>query len=63
MYTRQEDREVEKICYDNNHIEDVLDEIKTNFQNYFTRFITLDAGRVLSNNDIKRLADKFALRM
>lgn len=62
MYTRQEDREVEKICYDSNHIEDVLGEIKTNFQNYFTRFITLDAGRVLSDKDIKRLADKFGIK-
>lgn len=62
MYTRQEEREVEKICYDNNHIEDVVAEIKINFQNYFSRFITLDAGRVLSDKDIKKLANKFGIK-
>lgn len=61
MYTRQEEREVEVICYDNKHIEHVLNEININFKNYFDRFIVLDGGRILSKADIKKLADKFGI--
>ena len=39
MYTKMNNSGVEDICYEQGHVERVLDEIKQNFDEYFLRFL------------------------
>lgn len=48
MYTHQEERSVEAVCYDNDHIDKVMNNIKTKFEEYFKDFIELEAGYSIS---------------
>lgn len=56
MYTHQEERSVEAICYEKNHVDRVLNNIKKKFDSYFKNFIELEAGYTVSQETIKKLA-------
>jgi hypothetical protein len=51
--------DIEKICYDPDHISQVLSEIKGNFHDYFMSFIETDAGNAPSDERFRELAQHF----
>jgi hypothetical protein len=51
--------DIEDICYEAEHIDKVLSEIKINFRNYFDKFIDSEAGNALSNEYALKLARHF----
>lgn len=59
MYTSIKNQSIEDICYEHNHIDKVLAEIKLNFELYFNSFIETKAGTVPSSSDLKKLQEKF----
>lgn len=61
MYAHQEERSVEEVCYKTNHIDKVIESINNTFKKYFDKFIMLEAGRITSEEEIKRLAEKFGV--
>lgn len=61
MYTHHEERSVEEICYKTNHIDKVIESIDNSFKKYFDKFIMLQAGRIASEEEIKKLAEKFGV--
>lgn len=62
MYRHQEERSVEKICYEQKHIEKVLDAIKAKFADYYNDFIQLEAGYAVSERDIQKIATKLGVQ-
>lgn len=61
MYAHQEERSVEEVCYKINHIDKVIESINNTFKKYFDKFIMLEAGRIASEEEIKRLAERFGV--
>lgn len=61
MYTRRDERSVEKICYEEKHVEVVLDEIKRNFNKYFQRFIETNAGNSITAESFANLQKHFGV--
>ena len=53
---------IEDICYENEHIERVLTEIKGNFHDYFQQFIETESGQTIDRESIKKLAEKLGAR-
>lgn len=51
--------DIEDICYEAEHIDKVLSEIKINFRNYFDKFIDSEAGNALWNEYALKLARHF----
>lgn len=56
MYTHQEERSVEAICYKKDHVDRVVNIIEKKFDSYFKDFIELEAGYTVSQETIKKLA-------
>lgn len=52
---------IEDICYDEDHIETVLSEIKANFHDYFNKFIDTESGNTIGDESIKKLASAFGI--
>ncbi|AXI08444.1 hypothetical protein CUC15_05715 [Oceanobacillus zhaokaii] len=50
---------IEDICYDSDHIEQVLTEIKLNFHDYFSDFLQSEAGNGLSDDYVVNLVKHF----
>jgi len=50
---------VESICYEPDHIQQVLTEIKANFHDYFSRYIETENGHSLDGSGLDQLAEKF----
>ncbi len=50
---------IEDICYEMPHINKVLNEIRKNIPDYFTRYIESEAGESVLDDDIALLAKKF----
>lgn len=50
--------DIEDMCYENKHIEQVLTEIKSNFYNYFRQFVETESGQILERETIKEIAEK-----
>lgn len=61
MYRHQEERAVESICYDQVHIDKVVDVIKIRFSEYFNDFITLGAGSCVSEKKIQKIATNLGI--
>lgn len=55
MYTRTEYRDVEPICYENDHINKVVSRIKENFPAYFERFLETEGGIGITAKDFAQL--------
>lgn len=51
--------DIEEICYEKDHIELVLSEIKANFYDYFQKFIETEAGSVPNHESLVMLAQHF----
>lgn len=62
MYRHQEERSIESICYEQEHIDKVLDAIKAKFKDYFNDFIMLEAGYAVSEKDIQKIAFKLGVQ-
>jgi hypothetical protein len=62
MYTHQEEREVESKCYDLEHVDMVLSEIKRSFDEYYDRYILSEAGKIMTAEEIEKIATKFGVQ-
>ena len=62
MYTKSPERNVEAVCYKEEHIQSVLSEIKNNFDGYFRRFIETNAGRSLSEEQFRSLRQRIGVQ-
>lgn len=56
MYTHQEERSVESVCYEKGHVDKVLNVINNKFASYFKDFIELEAGYAVSEETIQKVA-------
>ena len=63
MYTRMDNSGVEDVCYEQDHVELVLDAIKRNFDDHFMRFLDSIGGKGLSLEDIQGLQKKFGIEI
>lgn len=50
---------IEDICYEKDHIDQILTEIKANFQDYFHDFLYTDGGNIIDDENLKKLAEHF----
>ncbi len=62
MYTHQEERSVEAVCFENDHIDKVMHVIKTKFEEYFQLFIELEAGYSISEKAALELSKVFKVQ-
>ena len=53
MYAHQDEWDVEEICYDDSHIDKVIEELRKNFDGYFEQFIETEAGAGVSEQAFK----------
>ena len=63
MYTKMDNSGVEDICYEQEHVEKVLDVIKKNFDQHFIRFLESSGGTGISLEDIQALQKKFGIKV
>lgn len=63
MYTRMDNSGVEDVCYEQAHVEKVLESIKKNFEPYFMRFLDSTGGKGVSLQDIQGLQQKFRIEV
>ncbi len=63
MYTKMDNSGVEDVCYEQEHIDKVLAEIKKNFDEYFMRFLDSTGGKGVSLEDIQGLQKKFGIEV
>jgi hypothetical protein len=61
MYTRQDERSVEKICYEQEHVNKVLKIIKDNFPKEFDNFLASEAGYRATEHDIQKFANSLGI--
>lgn len=61
MYTRMDNSGVEDICYEQEHVEKVLEVIKKNFDQHFIRFLECTGGTGISLADLQNLQRKFGI--
>ena len=59
MYTSNEFRDVEDICYEEEHVQKVINSIRSNFDKYFTGYINSHAGKGVSPESFAELQKKF----
>lgn len=62
MYAHQDEWHVEEICYDDAHVEKVINEIRKNFDGYFEQFIQTEAGAGVSDRAFKDLQKAFGTK-
>ncbi len=63
MFVGSEERTIEEVCYEKEHIEKVLKVIKENFDKYFTKFIETENGIVMSKEEIDEIANDIGIRV
>lgn len=63
MYTKIHDIAVEDKCFNQEHVEKVLNTIKHNFEPYFVRFLDSAGGKNLSMDKIQRLQQVFGTKV
>ena len=61
MYAFQNERNVEKICYEQNHVDKVLEIIKMTFPKYFADFLAFEGKAGLTELDIQQIADSLGI--
>ena len=57
MYSHQEEHSIEKVCYEQGHIQKVIEVIKERFGYYFDDFIKSEAGNIISEEEAKKNAN------
>lgn len=50
---------IEEICYEDEHVNQVVEEIKANFSHYFNLYLETEDGQKISEKDFEELAKKF----
>lgn len=60
MYTNQDERDVEVVCYNQDHIKKVLTLIRKNFDKYFDNFLE-ESGSLISKEKIEQIQEKFGI--
>lgn len=60
MYTNQDERDVEVVCYNQDHIKKVLTLIRKNFDKYFDNFLE-ESGSLISKEKIEQIQEKFGV--
>jgi hypothetical protein len=60
LYTKQ-DESVEDVCYEQIHIDKILEAIQRKFEEYFPRFLETSAGKGVSEVDFSELQKKFGI--
>ena len=63
MYTRMDNSGVEDVCYEQEHVEKVLNVIRKNFDQHFNRFLDSTGGKGISLEDIQVLQKKFGIEV
>lgn len=63
MYTNQDERDVESVCYEQDHIEKVLTLIRKNFDQYFRNFIEAESGLYISKEDVDKIGTNLGIRI
>ncbi|EJL63766.1 hypothetical protein [Flavobacterium sp. CF136] len=58
-YLREQDSSIEEICYKQEHIDKVWDEIKQVIPEYFQRCIDTEGGHTIQDSEVDKLAEKF----
>lgn len=53
--------DIEEICYEEEHIKKVLEEIKINFNRYFDNYISTEAGVRITEKSFKDISDNLGL--
>jgi len=61
VYAFHEDRSVESICYEQDHINKVLEVIKETFSKYFEDFLVYGDSAIPSSSDIQGVADALGI--
>lgn len=61
MYAFQDERSVEKICYEQNHVNKVLDIIRDTFSKYFSDFLAYEGMAGLTDRDVQKVADSLGV--
>lgn len=61
MFVDNESWDVEEICYDHTHIQNVVSEIKKNFDTYFEKYIQTEAGNGISQEDFEKMKRKMGI--
>ena len=62
MFVQANYESVEQVCYDERHIQQVLESITKMFDGYFERYLLSKAGKGLSEEDISSLQSKFCIK-
>ena len=60
MYAHQ-DIWIEDNCYDQEHVDEVVEEIRNNFDEYFSSFIETESGKDISTDDFEKLKKKMGV--
>ncbi len=63
MYTKMDNSGVEEQCYEERHIQNVLEAIKSNFEFYFQHFIETGAGTGITAADFARLQKRMGISL
>ncbi|WP_205623783.1 hypothetical protein [Flavobacterium reichenbachii] len=50
---------IEQICYEQEHIDNVWEEIKQNIPKYFQQYVDTEGGHSIQGNLAEKLAEKF----
>lgn len=58
-YLREQDSSIEKICYEQEHINKVWEEIKQVIPDYFQNYIDTEGGHAIQDSEVEKLAEKF----
>lgn len=61
MFVDNDSWDVEEICYDHTHIQNVVSEIKKNFDTYFEKYIQTEAGKGISQEDFEKMKRKMGI--
>lgn len=61
MFVDNDSWDVEEICYDRTHIQNVVSEIKKNFDTYFEKYIQTEAGNGISQEDFEKMKRKMGI--
>lgn len=61
MFVDNDSWDVEEICYDHTHIQNVVSEIKKNFDTYFEKYIQTEAGNGISQEDFEKMKRKMGI--
>lgn len=61
MYTKMDNTGVEDVCYEQEHVEKVLEAIKKNFDQFFNPFLESAGGKEISLENVQSLQKKFGI--